>query len=66
MEAIEEELAHLVEPVPCRRCIHPYPQHADAGGACREIINGRFPCTCPGMQWVDPDGPAESYAPQGR
>ena len=58
MEAIDLELAGLAGAVPCQRCTHPYPEHEDAGGHCREVINGRFPCLCPGMQWVDPQGPA--------
>jgi hypothetical protein len=63
VEAIDRELEQLVGAVPCRRCIHPYPQHADAGGPCQEVINDRYPCSCPGMQWVDPAGPSVgSYA----
>lgn len=59
MEEIDEELAQLAGgAVTCRRCVHPYPAHEDAGGPCQEVINGRFPCLCPGMQWVAPDGPA--------
>lgn len=57
MDEIDAELAGLVQPVPCHRCTHPYTGHGDAGGPCRVVINDRFPCLCPGMQWVDPAGP---------
>jgi hypothetical protein len=62
--SIDQELAQL-EAVTCQRghCVHPYPEHADAGGPCRHVVNDRFPCTCTGFRWVDPDGPAVgSYA----
>jgi hypothetical protein len=58
VDQVDRELAQLQEAVPCRRCTHGYPAHRDAGGPCGEVINDRFPCLCPGMQWVDPDGPS--------
>jgi hypothetical protein len=63
VESLDEELDQLAGAVLCRRlgCAHPYPVHQDAGGRCGHVINDRFPCLCPGMQWVDPDGPATSY-----
>jgi len=69
VEAIDQELAALAGgAVRCQRCTHGYPDHEDAGGRCRQIINDRFPCLCPGMAWVDPDGPpVGSYGdPPGR
>lgn len=41
--------------VHCRRpgCGDPYREHAPGGGHCR--VHG---CDCPGMRWVDVDGPA--------
>jgi hypothetical protein len=64
MEAIDAELQQLAgDAVPCRGCGHGYPQHADAGGRCRVVINDRFPCFCTGFRWVDPGGPpVGSYA----
>jgi hypothetical protein len=55
--ALDEELLDL-EAVRCRRCTHGFPEHEDAGGHCRQVVAGVMPCPCPGMQWIDPGGPA--------
>jgi hypothetical protein len=59
--ALDEELLEL-EAVPCLNCTHGFPEHEDAGGHCRHVINDYMPCPCPGMRWVDPGGePVGSY-----
>lgn len=58
LDDVDEELAELVQAVPCRSCTHPYPIHQNTGGHCRHVINDAMPCPCAGFQWVDPAGPA--------
>jgi hypothetical protein len=65
VDALDAELLELEAPaVPCRRCSHGFPEHADAGGHCTGRFGGwsspadGVPCMCPGFLWVDPGGPA--------
>jgi hypothetical protein len=62
-EDLDHELAELLaQPVTCRRCGTPFPEH-NGGGAVRVAAGGfsspaaAVPVTCPGFLWVDPGGP---------